>query len=65
MGADRNETTATRLGFAAQLKTYRLAGRFAEHAGEVAAEPVAFLAAQLAVLPSDHDWAGRIGRRHR
>ncbi|WP_018240580.1 DUF4158 domain-containing protein [Ensifer sp. BR816] len=36
----------TRLGFAAQLKIVRLAGRFAEHAGDVAAEPVAYLAEQ-------------------
>ncbi|WP_431324658.1 Tn3 family transposase [Rhizobium sp. YTU87027] len=58
----------TRLGFAAQLKMYRLAGRFAEHVGEVAAEPVAYLAEQLAAAPSDleeYDWAGRTGRRHR
>lgn len=55
----------TRLGFATQLKTYRLAGSFADHTGEVAAEPIAYLAEQLAGATSDleeYDCAGRTGR---
>ncbi|MCM5687843.1 DUF4158 domain-containing protein [Sinorhizobium meliloti] len=37
----------TRLGFAAQMKMYRRAGRFIDHASEIPAEPVAYLAEQL------------------
>jgi TnpA family transposase len=58
----------TRLGFAAQLKMYRLAGRFAERSGEIPQEPVSYLAEQLAAEMTDlhdYDWAGRTGRRHR
>ncbi|WP_373415044.1 DUF4158 domain-containing protein [Ensifer aridi] len=58
----------TRLGFAAQMKMYRWAGRFIDHASEIPAEPVAYLAEQLSAGLTDldgYDWAGRTGRRHR
>lgn len=51
----------TRLGFAAQMKMYRWAGRFIDHASEFPAEPVAYLAEQLSAALTDldgYDWAG-------
>ncbi|WP_282439121.1 DUF4158 domain-containing protein [Ensifer sesbaniae] len=56
------------MGFAAQMKMYRWAARFIDHASEIPAEPVAYLAEQLSAALSDldgYDWAGRTGRRHR
>ncbi|MER9025613.1 DUF4158 domain-containing protein [Mesorhizobium sp. M0815] len=58
----------TRLGFAAQMKMYRGAGRFINHASEIPAEPIDYLAEQLSAALTDldgYDWAGRTGRRHR
>jgi len=59
-----------RLGFAAQLKMYRLSGRFAEADHEIPAGPMQYLAEQLGVRQEDvdsYDWTGatRTARRHR
>lgn len=42
--------------------------RFIDHASEIPAEPVSYLAEQLSAALTDldgYDWAGRTGRRHR
>jgi hypothetical protein len=58
----------TRLGFAAQLAIYRMAGRFARAASEFADAAIAYLAEQVGAAATDltdYDWLGRSGRRHR
>lgn len=58
----------TRLGFAAQLAIYRMAGRFARAASEFADAAIAYLAEQVGAAAADladYDWLGRSGRRHR
>ena len=58
----------TRLGLAAQLLMYRVAGRFARAASEFADAAIAYLAEQVGAAVADladYDWLGRSGRRHR
>ena len=58
----------TRLGFAAQLTIYRMAGRFARAASEFADAAITYLAEQVGAVAADladYDWLGRSGRRHR
>ncbi len=58
----------TRLGLAAQLLMYRVAGRFAGAASEFAEAAITYLAEQVEAAVADladYDWLGRSGRRHR
>ncbi|WP_292537135.1 DUF4158 domain-containing protein [Mesorhizobium sp.] len=57
-----------RLGFAAQLKFYQLAGRFPASAEEIPDAAGRYLGDQLGRSVTelfDYDWSGRNGQRHR
>jgi len=57
-----------RLGFAIQLKMYRLHGRFFETVREVPVETIEVIASMLGRPITDvlnYDWEGRSSRRHR
>ncbi|TIS62008.1 MAG: DUF4158 domain-containing protein, partial [Mesorhizobium sp.] len=63
-----SKSESLRLGFAAQFKFYRIAGRFPATAAEIPEAAREYLADQLgrpAVELFDYDWAGRNGQRHR
>ena len=60
--------TVQRLGFAIQLKMYRLHGRFFETVREVPVETIEVIASMLGRPITDvlsYDWEGRSSRRHR
>jgi len=64
----RNKTGATRLGFAALLKSLLWRGRFPQSLAELPPDAVAHLARQVDVAPSalaGFDLAGRTAARHR
>lgn len=57
-----NKAGATRLGFALLLKFCELEGRFPQHAAELPAAAVDYVARQVGVAAADlerYDWAGR------
>lgn len=63
-----SKAEALRIGFAAQLKFYQLAGRFPSSAAEVPDAARDYLAVQLDQHVTelfDYDWSGRNGQRHR
>ncbi len=63
-----SKPAAQRLGFAIQLKMYRLHGRFFETVREVPVETIEVIASALGRPITDvlgYDWEGRSGRRHR
>ena len=62
------KSEALRLGFAAQLKFYQLAGRFPTSASEIPDAAGCYLADRLGRPVAelfDYDWSGRNGQRHR
>lgn len=62
------KSEALRLGFAAQLKFYQLAGRFPASAAEIPDAAGFYLGDQLGrpvMELIDYDWSGRNGQRHR
>lgn len=59
---------SARLGFAAQLTSYRATGRFCRSDNEIPVDAVIYLAAQTGTKAgdlADYDWFGRSSRRHR
>src|SRR5664280_1508025 len=64
----RNNSGATRLGFALILKHFIMAGRFPTGRAELASETVDFVAKQVGVPAADlgfYDWTGRQIKAHR
>jgi TnpA family transposase len=62
------KSEALRLGYAAQLKFYQIAGRFPSEAAEVPGSARDYLAEQLGRQGAelfDYDWSARNGQRHR
>ncbi len=62
------KSAALRLGFAAQLKFYKLTGRFPETAAEIPDAAGLYLGDQLERSTAElrgYDWSGRNGQRHR
>lgn len=62
------KSETSRLGYAAQLKFYQIAGRFPSEATEVPGAARDYLAEQLGRQGTelfDYDWSGRNGQRHR
>ncbi len=63
-----NKTGATRLGFAVLLKFFEIDARFPQHAGEVPAAAVAYVAEQVKVPAEEfatYSWSSRSIKYHR